>query len=206
MFDARKLRHRVVIQKPVETQNSSSGAVVTTWEDIATVWCAIEPLSVKELIAAQAEDSKVSARITMRYRRNISHEMRLYHAGKNQYYNIEGILADKMSGLDYITVPVSEGLRYQEGDDVIPVILEEPEITGTPSVGQTLTADIGVWANDPTDYLYQWYLEGVEISGANGVTIVVPNNIGDEITFGVISSNNAGDSEEAISDAVVITA
>lgn len=31
-----------------------------------------------------------------------------------------------------------------------------PTITGTPRVGQTLTASNGTWSNSPTDYQYQW--------------------------------------------------
>lgn len=114
-LSAGKLRHRVTIQRPVNVQDADDGAMVTTWQDVATVWAAIEPLSAREFIAAMAEDSKVSTRITMRYRSDISHEMRLYHAAKSIYYDIHGILSDKDSGLEYITIPVSEGVKYQEG-------------------------------------------------------------------------------------------
>jgi SPP1 family predicted phage head-tail adaptor len=112
MLAAGKLRHRVVIQKPVETQDTNSGAINTTWQDLATVWAAIEPLSVKELIASQTEDSKLVGRVTIRYRSDIDHSYRIYHDAKGVYYNIEGILADKESGLEYITIPVSQGLKY----------------------------------------------------------------------------------------------
>lgn len=111
MLNPGKLRHRVIIQQPVDAQDQNTGATVRTWSDVATVWAAIEPLSAREFVAAQSEDSKVSARVTIRYRSGISHEMRLYHAAKGQYYNIEGVLSDKESGLEYITIPVSEGLR-----------------------------------------------------------------------------------------------
>lgn len=111
-LSAGKLRHRLVIQRPVDTQDTTDGSVVTVWTDVATVWAAIEPLSAREYIAAMKEDSKVSARVIMRYRSDIGHEMRLYHAAKNAYYDIHGILSDKDSGLEYITIPVSEGVKY----------------------------------------------------------------------------------------------
>lgn len=112
MIDAGKLRHRITIQSPTETQDQTTGAISQTWENIADVWCAIEPLSVREFIAADAEDSKVNCKVIIRYRDGINAKMRLYHQAKNIYYNIEGILFDKDSGLEYITMPCSEGLRY----------------------------------------------------------------------------------------------
>lgn len=118
MLDAGKLRHRVVIQQLVDLEDSAGevqddlGAMIQEWEDVATVWAAIEPLSAREFIAAQSEQSKVVARVTIRYRDDINFTMRLYHAAKDVYYNIEGILADKESGLEYLTLPVSEGVRY----------------------------------------------------------------------------------------------
>lgn len=112
MLNSGKLRHRVVIQYPLESQNQDTGAIDVVWTDVATVWSSIEPVSAREFIAAQSEGSKVSTRITMRYRPDIDAKMRLYHAAKGQYYNIEGVLADKESGLEYLTLPCSEGLRY----------------------------------------------------------------------------------------------
>lgn len=207
MLKAGKLRHRVVIQRPVETQNSTTGATTVTWQDVATVWAAIEPLSAREFIAAQAENSKVSTRITVRYRADLTHEMRLYHAAKDKIYNIEGVLSDKESGLEYLTLPCSEGVRYeQQPADVLPVLLEYPEIEGDAGVGDTVSATNGLWANDPTSYLYQWYLNDVAIIGETSQTLEVPDNVGDILTIGVKAVNTAGETAEAISDGVLIIA
>jgi len=113
MLNAGRLRHRLVIQRRVETQNSSTGYMTVTWQDVATVWAAIEPLSVKELLSAQIEDSKITSKVIIRYRSDIAldNTYRLYHAHKNTYYNIEGFLTDKESGLEYWTIPVSSGIR-----------------------------------------------------------------------------------------------
>lgn len=115
-LDAGRLRHRLLFQSPVYTQDQDTGDMVKTWEDYNTFWGAIEPLSARDLIAAQQESSRVSARIVVRYNPNVKDNMRIYHAAKDQFYNIEGILYDKESGLEYMTIPVSEGLKYQEGD------------------------------------------------------------------------------------------
>lgn len=202
------LRHRVIIQKPVETQDLDSGAVIVSWQDVATVWSSIEPLSAREFIAAQAEASKVNTRITIRYRNDITDKMRLYHASKDMYYNIEGVLADKDSGLEYLTLPCSTGVRFDEGDPsaVIPVVLDYPVISGNPEIGQTLTSSTGLWANDPVSYSYQWYVNDVSVVGATSSTWVIDAEIDDIVTVGVVSSNSAGNSVQGISDGVLISA
>ena len=106
-MQAGKLRHRVDIQDYTETQDTTTGEMVKTWGTLAVVWAAIEPLSAKEFIASQAEQSKVSLRVTIRYRDDIKPNMRLYHAAKDQTLKIEGVLSDKDSGLEYITLPCS---------------------------------------------------------------------------------------------------
>lgn len=105
-MDPGKLRHRITIQRKEQTQNPNTGAMTTTWATVATVWAAVEPLSAREFIAAQAVQSDVSVRITMRYRPGITSAMRLLHDGKT--YNITGVLADKASGREYITLPCAE--------------------------------------------------------------------------------------------------
>jgi SPP1 family predicted phage head-tail adaptor len=111
---AGRLRHRVTLQQPVETQDSVTGAVIINWQDVADLWAAIEPLSAKEFIAAQAVANQVTSKIIIRYRSDINARMRFFHDATGLYYNIEGILTDKESGRDYITVPVSEGLKFQD--------------------------------------------------------------------------------------------
>lgn len=103
------LRHRVSIQQDQSTQDPVSGDMTQEWIEVGKAWAAIEPLSAREFIAAQASQSKVTTRITIRYRAGIDHTMRLVHNGR--IYNIEGTLADKDSGLEYLTLPCSEGVN-----------------------------------------------------------------------------------------------
>lgn len=107
---AGRLRHRVTIQEPSYIQDPDTGAMTPGWVDVwVNVPAAIEPLSVREFLSAQSFQSKVSARITLRHREGLTADMRIVH--REKIYNPAGYLADPVSGLEYITIPVSEGIN-----------------------------------------------------------------------------------------------
>ncbi len=111
-IEAGRLRHRVAIEARSTSRDSATGAVAYTWAKITNgdVWAAIEPLSTREFVAANAVQSKVTARIVIRYRADVTAAMRVNHNGR--IYSIEGPpLADKESGLEYLTLAVSEGVN-----------------------------------------------------------------------------------------------
>lgn len=105
---AGKLRHYVEIQQPVIVVNTS-GEREQTWQHVAFMWAAIEPLSAREFVASQQVQSNVSARITIRSYPRLRQNMRVVHG--LDFYNIEGILTDKDSGVEYMTLPCSTGLN-----------------------------------------------------------------------------------------------
>jgi SPP1 family predicted phage head-tail adaptor len=104
-----KLRHKVTIQRPGLVQDPESGEMLHGWADVATVWASVEPLSARDFIAAQAGQSEVVARIVIRYRPDIDATMRALY--RDKVYNIQGVLPDAKSGLEYLTLPVSEGVN-----------------------------------------------------------------------------------------------
>lgn len=109
MLDAGLLRHRVTIQARQTTQDAVTGETLIVWTDAwLNIAAAIEPLSARELIAAQAQHSEVSARITLRPRPDLTAQHRIVHNGR--IYNIEGVIPDPDSGLEWLTLPVSEGI------------------------------------------------------------------------------------------------
>lgn len=111
-LSAGRLRHRVRIERPTYTQDRDTGEMVKGWELVPGaegVPAAIEPLSVREFMAAQQVQSEVSARIVIRRRPGIDATMRLVHRGK--IYNIHGVLPDADSGLEYLTLPCSQGVN-----------------------------------------------------------------------------------------------
>jgi SPP1 family predicted phage head-tail adaptor len=112
-MEAGEFRHRVALQKPMYTQNQTTGEMVETWLVVGTVWAAIRPLRATELVAAQATQSKVTTTIIIRFRSDIEPTWRIVHmvnGTAGRVYNIEGILQDKLSGREHIVLPCSSGL------------------------------------------------------------------------------------------------
>jgi len=63
-----EFRHRITLQKAVETQ-SASNAIVTGWADLGTVWAKVTPLEGRERLWAQQVDATLTHRVSMRYLR-----------------------------------------------------------------------------------------------------------------------------------------
>lgn len=101
-MQAGELRHRVTIFGQTTTR-SKTGAVKAEWQKIATVWAAIKPLSVKDVLTAGAVGSKTKAMAIIRYRTDITSQMQLEHNGKR--YEINGDpLPDNKTGKEYLTL------------------------------------------------------------------------------------------------------
>lgn len=101
---AGKLNHRIRLES-LETSQDSSGDTVEDWIHEGDVWAEVAPVSAREFVSAAAMQSKVVARITIRYRSDVQANWRIQF--RNRYYNIEGVLPDTVSGLEYMTLPVS---------------------------------------------------------------------------------------------------
>lgn len=101
---ATPLRHRLKIYRQTASRSSLTGAgKVSQWEHSLTLWGQFIPLSVKDIIAGQAQDTQITARAKIRHRTDIDGKMRLQHADK--MYEIVGEpLADNGSGKEYITI------------------------------------------------------------------------------------------------------
>lgn len=112
---AGKLRHRVKVQKVVNTQDATTGEMVPAWTSIYTgVPCSIEPLSVRAFMESRSEQSDFRVRVVMRKLTGLNESQRLVgecgcHYGK--IYNPAGWLEDPKSGREYVTAPCSEGVN-----------------------------------------------------------------------------------------------
>ncbi|EKT4528876.1 phage head closure protein [Pseudomonas putida] len=105
------LRHRIEIQHEVVPRDPATGEFgEPEWQLFSKVWAQVSPLSARDLIAAQAGQSEATARVVIRHRKGVVPTMRILHRG--EIYSIEGPpLEDPKSGLEYLTILVSKGVR-----------------------------------------------------------------------------------------------
>lgn len=100
---AGELNHWVTLVTLV-TGKDSNGDPVETWTNVDSVWAQVVPLSAREFVSSSAMQSRVVARIVIR-QREVDPTWKILFRG--QYYNIEGVLPDPVSGFEYVTLPVS---------------------------------------------------------------------------------------------------
>jgi len=88
-MNAGNLRHRVTILQKT-TDIDTDGYPVEEWVAVATVWAAVEPISGREYFQAAAVQAENQTRFTMRYRKDVTPDMRLQYDGQD--YEIKAIL------------------------------------------------------------------------------------------------------------------
>ena len=63
-----------------------------TWATLSREWARVEGISGREFIAAGAEQSATTVRVTLRFRADLDATMRFRHSGK--VYSIKAVLPD----------------------------------------------------------------------------------------------------------------
>lgn len=110
-MEAGTLRHWVTFEVLV-VEVDSDGAQVETWEPAFDVNprmpCEVTALSGRELVAAQAVQSKITTRIKVRYRPGFDATIRA-RLGET-VFNIEAIVSDPLSRIRYATLLCSSGV------------------------------------------------------------------------------------------------
>jgi hypothetical protein len=105
--------------------------------------------------------------------------------GRNEDFDLE-IFTLAFQQLEIVVDPLAGGNP--------PVLTVIPTITGTATVGQTLTASTGTFTGDATiTYAYQWFAGGVAISGATSSTFVLTSGqTGKKVSVRVTGTNSSG--------------
>ena len=104
---AGQLKNRITIQQKVHGKDAL-GQTVDQWVDVCTVRAEIRDVSGKEYQSSQAEQVQTDCKILIRYRKNITADMRVLCNGT--YYDIKAVLEDvKRTRLE---LPCQKGVRY----------------------------------------------------------------------------------------------
>lgn len=107
MIEAGQLRERVTLQAPSVVRNSI-GEPVPAWTDVDTVWAHVKDMSGREINAARAVQSEAVCRVTIRWRADISADMRVVRNGAVMVITAP----PRMVGWkEFLELDCSEGLR-----------------------------------------------------------------------------------------------
>jgi hypothetical protein len=77
-----------------------------------------------------------------------------------------------------------------------------PAVTGTVTVGQTLTSSTGTWLGAAPTYTYQWLRDGAPIAGATVSTYVLVAADQTHLISCRVTATNSGGSNNQTSNAV----
>ena len=83
------LDQRVTVERYTSTQDEL-GQPIESWAPLFTCWAAVEPLTGREYLAAQAAVSEVTAKIRMRFRPWMTAQDRVIHNGIT--YGIQSVI------------------------------------------------------------------------------------------------------------------
>lgn len=79
---ASMLRHRITLQRAVHSFGAG-GDAEESWEDVAEVWAAIEPLGGSERLFGERMAAEKKSRITIRHRDGVDTAMRVVFGERN---------------------------------------------------------------------------------------------------------------------------
>lgn len=111
-------RHAIVLEQPAEA-TLADGSNKTTWKKLAETRASIEPLSGRELFAAQQVHAEVNTKINFRWRPGVDETLRIREAGQGALYGILAVLPDKTGRREITCLCVkrtSEGWRDGVGE------------------------------------------------------------------------------------------
>lgn len=108
---AGELRHRITVQVMGPDRDEDNYPIKPVWTDYKKLWAKVTHLSGRDLIAAQANQSKIVARLKIRYREDIDTTMRVIY--KSKTYAIDSqALEDTSTGYEYVTFLLSNGTEH----------------------------------------------------------------------------------------------
>jgi SPP1 family predicted phage head-tail adaptor len=95
-----KFDQRITLQRRIEERNVIGESVIT-YQNAISAWAAVEPLTGRELFAAQQTQSEITTRIRMHWQRGITERMRVVHVTSyrtprtQDVYDVLAVLDDR---------------------------------------------------------------------------------------------------------------
>lgn len=95
--------------------------------------------------------------------------------------------------------------RTYDSQTAPPTVSTAPHVSGTGTVGQTLTCTMGNWTNQPVAYAYQWLRGATPILGATADTRVLTAADSGQNLSCTVTATTGGGSASSTSNAVAVT-
>jgi len=116
------------------------------------------------------------------------------------------LIVNKGKGGALTPTAMSNAITAGLSNILVPVNTAAPAVTGTGTVGQTLSCTTGTWSYVPTSYQYQWVRSGAAITGATASTyVLVAADSTKSVSCFVVGVNAAGASAPVSSNAIAVT-
>lgn len=95
-MDPGRLDQRVTIQvKVLGAQNATGGYDDDTWDEVATVWAQVQPMSGRERVQAQQTEGVSTYRITIRRRDDLTTHHRIVWRGRPMNIRYDGYVSPR---------------------------------------------------------------------------------------------------------------
>jgi hypothetical protein len=125
--------------------------------------------------------------------------------GNSRLTNKVLLVVNRGKGGNLLPVDMGNAITAELSKVFVPVNTAPPVISGTTTVGSTLSSTVGTWTYVPTSYARQWRRGGVNIPGATGATyLLVAADSGTTVTMQLIAHNAAGASAPIVSNGLAI--
>ena len=126
------------------------------------------------------------------------------NAANTHFTNDVLLVVNAGKGGNLTPLAMSNAITGELAQVIPPVNTTAPAVTGTGTVGQTLSVTNGNWTYVPTSYAYAWLRGGTPIGGATAATyLLVAADSGTSVSCRVTATNAAG-STPVLSNAIAV--
>lgn len=89
-MDIGRLKHRIIIQKPIRSESPKSGQVVIEWQELCRRWAEIDSPTAKEIQQFAKAKHSITHTVKIRYSPTVTPDCRISFNGRT--LNIVGVV------------------------------------------------------------------------------------------------------------------